>query len=97
MTLQTTLLKIDYGPKLGESFPETVEGFTIDDAVADILAGTHDGRLHAVYSIHDSKCEEVSELVAERIAAAWIAGQFVSPMAREFVDYMGGEVKQEAA
>jgi hypothetical protein len=94
--MQTTLLKIDYGPKLGESFPETVEGFTIDDAVADILAGTHDGRLHAVYSIHDGKCEDVSELVVNRICAAWIAGQFVSKMAREFVDYMDGEIREAA-
>jgi hypothetical protein len=94
--MQTTILQIDYGPKLGESFPETVPGFTIDDAVADILAGTHDGRLHAVYSIDGDRCEDVSELVAERIAAAWIAGQFVSPMARAFVDYCGREVREAA-
>jgi hypothetical protein len=96
MTMQTTLMLIDYGPKLGESFPETVEGFTVDDAVADILAGTHDGRLHAVYSIDGDKCIEVSELVADKICAAWIAGQFVSKMAREFVDYCECEVREAA-
>ena len=95
--MRTTLLKIDYGPKIGESFPETMPGYTVEDAVADILSGALHGRLRAVYSIHDGKCEDVSEQVVNRIAAAWVAGQFVSPMAREFVDYCGGDVRERAA
>lgn len=95
--MQTTLMLIDYGEKLGTFFPETPPGYTIDDALADILAGTHDGRLHAVYSIHDGKCDDVSEEVANRIAAAWVAGMFVSPMARDFVEFLGREVREEDA
>lgn len=95
--MNTTLLLIDYGHKLGSSFPETVPGFTLDDAVSDILSGAQHGSLRAVYEVREGeRTKDVSEEVANRIAAAWIAGQFVSEQAREFVDYMGGEI-QEAA
>ncbi len=95
---EVTLLVIDYGlnpsPPL---IPETAPGYTIDDAVADILAGAHHGRLRAVYAVKEGEpSRDVSETVADKIAAAWIAGQFVSQQAREFVDYCGGEVKEAA-
>jgi hypothetical protein len=97
MSLQTTLLKIDYGPKLGTFFPETPPNFTIDDAVADILAGTQIGKLLAVYTVTEGEpSKDVSELVADKICAAWIAGQFVSKQAREFIDYMGMEIREAA-
>jgi hypothetical protein len=95
-TMQTTLMKIDYGPKLGEAFPETREGYTIDDAVSDILAGAPLGLVRGVYSIHDGLCEDVSEIVADRIIAAWNAGQFVSSDAREFVDWCGRQMERAA-
>ena len=95
--MNTTLLLIDYGPKLGTLFPETPTGFTIDDAVSDILAGTQLGKLRAVYAVAEGEpSKDVSEEVADRIAAAWIAGQYVSPMARDFVDYCGREVREAA-
>ncbi|MFA7308312.1 MAG: hypothetical protein WC026_16765 [Hyphomicrobium sp.] len=95
--MNTTLLLIDYGPKLGSSFPETVDGFTLDDAVSDILSGAQHGSLRAVYEVREGeRTKDVSEIVADKIAAAWIAGQFVSPMAREFVDYCGREVREAA-
>ncbi len=95
--MNTTLLLIDYGPKLGEFFPETPPGYAVDDAVADILSGAQHGSLRAVYEVREGeRTKDVSEEVANRIASAWIAGLFVSPMAREFVDYMGGEIKEAA-
>lgn len=95
---ETTMLLIDYGLNPGGlMIPETCPGYTIDDAVADVLSGAHHGRLRAVYSIHGDKCEDVSEEVVNRIAGAWVAGQFVSKQAREFVDYCGCEVREEAA
>lgn len=95
--MNTTLLLIDYGPKLGEFFPETPPGYTIDDAVADILSGAHHGSLRAVYEVRDGVLpRDASEDVANRICAAWIAGQFVSKMARDFVDYMGGNIREAA-
>jgi hypothetical protein len=95
--MQTTLMLIDYGPKLGTFFPETPPGFTLDDAVSDILAGTQIGKLRAVYAVTEgAPSKDVSDEVADRIAAAWVAGQFVSKMAREFVDYCGCEVREAA-
>lgn len=95
--MNTTLLLVDYGPKLGTFFPETPPGYTLDDALADILAGTQIGNLRAVYAVAEGEpSKDVSELVADRIAAAWIAGQYVSPMARAFVDYCGRGVREAA-
>jgi len=95
--MNTTLMLIDYGPKLGSSFPETVDGFTLDDAVSDILSGAQHGSLRAVYEVREGeRTKDVSEEVADCIAAAWIAGQFISPMAKEFVDWMGREVREAA-
>ncbi len=95
---ETTILLIDYGLNPGNLLiPETPPSYSIDDAVSDILAGAHHGRLRAVYSVKEGQpSRDVSEEVADRIASAWIAGQFVSKMAREFVDYMGGEIKEAA-
>lgn len=96
--MNTILMLIDYGPKLGSSFPETVDGFTLDDAVSDILSGAQHGSLRAVYEVREGeRTKDVSEEVANRIAAAWIAGQFISPMAKEFIDWMGGEIRERAA
>jgi len=95
---ETTLLLIDYGLNPGGlMIPETPPGYTIDDAVSDILSGAHHGNLRAVYAVKEGQPSKVvSEDVANRICAAWIAGQFVSEQAREFVDYMGGEIKEAA-
>ncbi len=95
---ETTLLLIDYGVNPGSwMIPETPPGYTIDDAVSDILSGAHHGRLRAVYAVKEGEpTKVVSEEVADRICAAWIAGLFVSPQAREFVNYMGGEIREAA-
>lgn len=98
--LETTLVLIDYGHpgKHDLRIPETPPGYLIDDAIDDILSGALHGHVRAVYVVKEGEpTRVVSEEVADKIASAWIAGQFVSPMAREFVDYCGREVKQEAA
>jgi hypothetical protein len=99
--LTTTLILADFRQPSSHiehlAFHEAVPGYTIDDAVADILSGAHHGRLLAVYTVEEGEPTRViSEEVADRICAAWIAGQFVSPMAREFVDFMGGEIREAA-
>lgn len=97
--MNTTLMLIDYGHpgKHDLKIPETPPGYTIDDAVSDILSGAQHGSLRAVYEVREGeRTKDVSEEVANRIAAAWVAGQFVSKHAREFIDYMGREVREAA-
>lgn len=100
-SLETTLILADFRPPSSHiehlAFHEAVPGYTIDDAVSDILSGEKEGFIRAVYVVEEGKpTRVVSEEVADRIAAAWIAGQFLSPMAREFVNYMGGEIREAA-
>ena len=100
-SLDTTLILADFrGPnehKEKLAFHETFPGYSIDDAVSEILSGEKLGFIRAVYVVKEGEpTRVVSEDVANRIAAAWIAGQFVSPMARDFVDYMGREIKEAA-
>jgi len=97
--MNTTLLLIDYGHPVNHNLciPETPLGYTLDDALSDILSGAQHGSLRAVYEVREGeRTKDVSEEVANRIAAAWIAGQFVSQMARAFVEYMGGNVREAA-
>jgi hypothetical protein len=95
--LKTTLVLIDYGHpgKYDLRIPETLPGYLIEDAVDDILSGALHGHVRGVYVVEEGKpTRVVSEEVADKIAAAWIAGRFVSDEAREFIDYMGREVKE---
>jgi hypothetical protein len=99
--LSTTLILADFRPPSSHiehlAFHEAVPGYTIDDAVAEILSGEKLGFIRAVYVVKEGEpTKVVSEEVADRIAAAWIAGQFVSPEAKEFVDFMGGEIREAA-
>jgi hypothetical protein len=99
--LYTTLILADFrGPndhKEKLAFHEAVPGLTIDDAVSEILSGEKLGFIRAGYVVKEGEpTRVVSEEVADRIAAAWIAGLFVSPMAREFVDFMGGGIREAA-
>lgn len=101
MTLETTLILADFRhdhdhrPHL--AFHEALPGYTIDDAVSDILSGQLNGKIIGVYSIHDGKCEDVSQQVADKIVAAWARSERVSESARDFVDYVGGEIPREEA
>jgi hypothetical protein len=100
--LETTLILADFRQPSSHiehlAFHEAVPGYTIDDAVSDILSGEKEGFIRAVYVVKEGEpTADVSGQVADKIAAAWIAGQFVSPMAREFVDYCGREVRERAA
>lgn len=99
--LNTTLVLADFRQPSSHiehlAFHEAVPGYTIDDAVADILSGEKLGFIRAVYIVKEGEpTRVVSEEVANRICAAWIAGQFVSPQAREFIDWMGRDVKEAA-
>lgn len=100
--LETTLILADFRPPSSHiehlAFHEAVPGYTLSDAVSDILSGEKLGLIRAVYVVKEGEpTRVVSKEVADRIAAAWIAGQFVSAEAREFVDYMGREVRERAA
>ena len=88
--MQTTLILVDYGPKIGIAFREACPGYTVDDAVSDILAGQIGPRIIKVVSVTvDGEAKDVSQHVADRIIAAWNGGQTVSDEAKEFVEYCG--------
>lgn len=102
MSLSTTLLVIDYGTLpngrvLGIKIPETPHDYAFEEALSDILSGAHEGTLRAVYSVHDGKCDDVSEIVADHIIAALRRGDFVSPFARAFANFMCRDMPREAA
>lgn len=100
-SLATTLVLADFrgehdhAPHL--AFHEAFPGDTIDDAVERILSGELNGMIVGVFSIHNGKCVEVSQEVADKIVDAWAKSQRVSESARDFVDYMGGELCEERA
>lgn len=99
--LETTLILADFRQPSSHvehlAFHEAVPGYTLSDAVSDILSGEKEGFIRAVYVVKEGEpTRVVSEEVADRIAAAWIAGQFVAPMAKDFIDFMGGELKEAA-
>lgn len=100
--MNTTLLVIDYGALpngrvLGAKIPETPHDYTFEEALSDILSGAHEGDLRAVYSIDGAACVDVSGLIADRIVEALRRGDFVSPMARAFANYLSRDIPREAA
>ena len=97
MSLSTTILLIEYNYGEQPLIPETPSNWTLDEAVSSILSGEPFGTLRAVYSIHDGKCEDVSEVVADRIVAALIRGDFVSHTAIRFADYCSRDLPKEEA
>ncbi|MFA7308100.1 MAG: hypothetical protein WC026_15670 [Hyphomicrobium sp.] len=99
--LETTLILADFRQPSSHienlAFHEAVPGYTIDDAVSDILSGEKLGFIRAVYVVKEGQpTRVVSEEVADKIAAAWIAGLYISPMAKEFIDWMGRAVCEAA-
>lgn len=100
--MNTTLLVIDYGTLpngrvLGVKIPETAADYTFDEALSDILSGAHEGELRSVYRIRRGECVDVSGLIADRIVEALRRGDFVSPMARRFANYLSRDIPREAA
>jgi hypothetical protein len=100
--MNTTLLVIDYGTLpngrvLGVKIPETAADYTFEEALSDILSGAHEGELRAVYSIDEQSCADISAVVSMRIVEALRRGDFVSPMARRFANYLSRDIPREAA
>jgi hypothetical protein len=100
--MNTTLLVIDYGTLpngrvLGVKIPETAADYTFEEALSDILSGAHEGTLRGVYTFIGMTCVDVSENVADRIVDALRRGDFVSPMARRFANFMCRDIPREAA
>jgi hypothetical protein len=100
--MNTTLLVIDYGTLpngrvLGVKIPETPHDYTFEEALSDILSGAHEGELRAVHSIDGQSCADMSVVVSMRIVDALRRGDFVSPMARRFANFMCRDIPREAA
>lgn len=92
MNLSTTLLAIEYEHGAAPLIPETPVRYSLDEAVSAILSGEPFGSIKAVYSVSDGMCVDVSNTVADRIVDALIRGDFVSPVAREFVNFMSRDL-----
>lgn len=99
--LNTTLILADFRSQHDHrphlAFHEAFPGDTIEEVTARILSGELNGMIVSVHSVHDGICEDVSSIVADKIMDAWAKSLRVSKMARDFVDYMGGELREEEA